>query len=575
MTLEPFSTPPDSSAPNSSPDDPGAVSNLTPEEPRHRSPGRWFWFGLIALFSLSLVLRFWGLGRFNKLVFDEVYFAQYARNYLTATPFFDGHPPLSKYLIAIGIWLGQMLPIGHDTANSETGTLLTTFSYRWLNALVGSCLPVLMGLLAWEASRRWRLALLAAGLMALDGLFLVESRYALNNIYLVGFGLLAHWFLLKALTTKIPSLPQAQRSPFWPWLIAAGLAFGGSISVKWNGSAFLIGAVLMWAWVKGQHWFDRALGRAPRDPAVESRTWVSPLQAIGELSRNQAAIVFAAIPALFYVLMWIPHLLQNPTKEPGSSLISDFFKVNHQILTYHQSIGDGDKVHPYCSRWYSWPLLLRPLAYVYARVADPNAPIDWKNPTPTLPASASPRIFDVHAMGNPILWWFALAALILTVYWLGRSLYRAIVVPPGAALGPMHTVTTPTLSWAGRHWQFSAGWESVLRPRRFTSLDLTLLIYFVVNYAANWLPWVRVTRCTFLYHYMGALAFSFLILAWWLDRWLIDRQNGRYIVAWSAIVLIILAFVFWLPIWLGLPISEFSWRLRIWYFGLKSFINWI
>ena len=139
----------------------------------------------------------------------------------------------------------------------------------------------------------------------------------------------------------------------------------------------------------------------------------------------------------------------------------------------------------------------------------------------------------------------------------------------------MHTVTTPTLSWAGRHWQFSAGWESVLRPRRFTSLDLTLLIYFVVNYAANWLPWVRVTRCTFLYHYMGALAFSFLILAWWLDRWLIDRQNGRYIVAWSAIVLIILAFVFWLPIWLGLPISEFSWRLRIWYFGIKSFINWI
>ncbi|MGB3636488.1 MAG: phospholipid carrier-dependent glycosyltransferase, partial [Rivularia sp. (in: cyanobacteria)] len=45
----------------------------------------WFKIGMIAVFLLSLALRFWGLGRFNTLVFDEVYYAKFAQNYLTQT----------------------------------------------------------------------------------------------------------------------------------------------------------------------------------------------------------------------------------------------------------------------------------------------------------------------------------------------------------------------------------------------------------------------------------------------------------------------------------------------------------
>jgi dolichyl-phosphate-mannose--protein O-mannosyl transferase len=41
--------------------------------------------------------------RFNTLVFDEVYYAKFAKDYLTKTPFFNPHPPLSQYIIAIGI----------------------------------------------------------------------------------------------------------------------------------------------------------------------------------------------------------------------------------------------------------------------------------------------------------------------------------------------------------------------------------------------------------------------------------------------------------------------------------------
>ncbi|MBD0303362.1 MAG: phospholipid carrier-dependent glycosyltransferase [Tolypothrix sp. T3-bin4] len=87
----------------------------------------WFWIGMAIAFLLWTSLRFWGLSRFNLLVFDEVYYAKYGNNYLTHTPFFDVHYPLGKYLIAIGIWIGTHLPFGQDSLNRLTGSQLSPF----------------------------------------------------------------------------------------------------------------------------------------------------------------------------------------------------------------------------------------------------------------------------------------------------------------------------------------------------------------------------------------------------------------------------------------------------------------
>jgi dolichyl-phosphate-mannose--protein O-mannosyl transferase len=74
--------------------------------------------GLLLLWLFAVSLRFWGLERFNTLVFDEIYYVKFADQYLTGTPFFDGHPPLSKYIIAVGIWVAE-LP--HDLELSLDG----------------------------------------------------------------------------------------------------------------------------------------------------------------------------------------------------------------------------------------------------------------------------------------------------------------------------------------------------------------------------------------------------------------------------------------------------------------------
>lgn len=496
----------------------------------------WFRIGIAGLLLLSLVLRFWGLGRFNSLVFDEVYYVKFAHDYLTQTPLFDGHPPLSKYLIAIGIWLGNQLPIGHDTANSLAGAAYTTWSYRWLNALTGSFIPLVIAGLAYQLSHRRSYAFLAGLFAALDGLFLVESRYALNNVYLVLFGLLGLWCFLLAL--------EARSTPRSLYLLASGVFFGASASIKWNGLWFLFGAYGLWIAACLLRWFQARFSAnaglvmsTTTASGQTNQTTQSPLQRLARLAPWQMVLNLVIVPAVFYRLSWIPHLKFNTTV--------GFWALQQQILDYHERVGSGPKVHPYCSAWYSWILMLRPVAYYYKVEAQGGS---------LLSGDAAIRentvIYDVHAIGNPMLWWLSTLAIVLVFIVLAQQL--------------RHWLTLQSDIAGHSSLENDAADRSPLNPT-----ELWLTLFLAINYAANLLPWVKVTRCTFLYHYMGASVFATMAIAWLVDRWLHSKQPNLRTIGIIAILLIVLAFIFWLPIYLGLPLSSQAFQARMW---LRSWV---
>jgi dolichyl-phosphate-mannose--protein O-mannosyl transferase len=92
--------------------------------------------------------------------------------------------------------------------------------------------------------------------------------------------------------------------------------------------------------------------------------------------------------------------------------------------------------------------------------------------------------------------------------------------------------------------------------------DRAIAGFLVVNGLANWLPWIVVQRCTFLYHGMAALVFAIMAIAWLCDRWL---AHPRWWPFGAIVVASILgAFLFWLPVYLGLPLSPDAWALRFW-----------
>lgn len=439
----------------------------------------------------SIGLRFWGLGRFNVFVFDEFYYAKFANNYLTNTQFFNSHPPLSQYLIAIGIWIGDRLPIGQDTTNTLTGSLHSTFSYRWMNALFGSFITPIVAALAYQLSQRMSYAFLAALFISLDGLFLVDSRYALNNIYLVFFGLLGQ--LLVVMASKNT---QDRRL----LLVVAGISFGASAACKWNGLWFLLGIYALL--VIAKLW---QIIKSDRQSSIITNSILDRFATIGII---EIVICLVVTPIAIYSLLWIPHLIQNPTP--------NFIDVQLRILNYHEKVGNGVKIHPYCADWYTWLLMMRPLAY-YFKQYKPD------------------YYYDVHAMGNPLLWWFALGAI-----------FRSI-------------------------WLIIKGFT--LKPIRELNIDrLNVPIFMVVNYAANLLPWVKVTRCLYIYHYMGAVLFAIMGLAWLVDLGLRSSSKFWQAAGLTTIFSVAASFVFWLPIYLGLSIEKSDLALRLWNFWIFRWI---
>ncbi|MEJ1930082.1 phospholipid carrier-dependent glycosyltransferase [Nostoc sp. NIES-2111] len=482
----------------------------------------WFRLGMASIFLLSVTLRFWGLSRFNTLVFDEVHFATFANNYLIHKTFFENHPPLGKYFIAVGIWLSQWLPFGHGESNTLAGSALTPFSYRWMNALMGSFIPLIVAGIAYELTKRRSYTFIAGLFAALDGLFLVESRYALINVYLVMFGLLGQWLFLLALERD------SKKSEIF--LSLAGVCFGASFAVKWSGLAFLLATYLLWfaakiidyTQIQWQKQSDPNLSKNDSLSLEPHKFRKAPIEKLAELSVMNIVLKLLVLPFIVYSIIWIPHIQLNTNM--------NMWEWQKYLYLSQKSVGAN--VHPYCSPWYSWLLMRRPVGYYFQTA---NIAGDGLNQVP------QEIYYDVHGIGNPILWWLSTGAIAFIVI----LLLQKLVILNSHLISPFQKIL-------------------LVRNQKFW-----ILLYLSVNFIANLLPWLSITRCTFLYHYMGASVFSVLALGWFIDRYLRYRRLIYQLFAFFTIAFIIIAFCYWLPIYLGLPLSpiEFQSRmlLRSWY----------
>ena len=94
------------------------------------------------------------------------------------------------------------------------------------------------------------------------------------------------------------------------------------------------------------------------------------------------------------------------------------------------------------------------------------------------------------------------------------------------------------------------------------------LLFILINYCSNLLPWILVSRCTFLYHYMSAYSFALLGIGLIIEQCLIGHSLLNRRVGIFLLLLISLAFMYWLPMYLGLPLSSKG-------FAMRMLPNWI
>jgi dolichyl-phosphate-mannose--protein O-mannosyl transferase len=152
--------------------------------------------------------------------------------------------------------------------------------------------------------------------------------------------------------------------------------------------------------------------------------------------------------------------------------------------------------HPYGSPWWSWPFLSRPVLY-YAEYT--GLGIDhW---------TGQQLVSRMSDLGNPWIWWTSLPCVASLPYF-------------------------------------------IIRHRSFPAT--VILLGFISQY----LPWSLISRVIFMYHMFGGLIFMILALAFVLAQ-LAQRLRppGRYILAGNHLALAVVFFLYFYPVWTGLPIS--------------------
>jgi len=206
-------------------------------------------------------------------------------------------------------------------------------------------------------------------------------------------------------------------------------------------------------------------------------------------------LILIIIPFLVYLLVFVIHF--KILSEPGSGdtfMNRDFQNLNlwQKFIELNQTMlkrNSEIKVsHPFSSKWYQWPIIKKPIFY-------------WLK-------NLNGRIGNIYLLGNPLVWWPVLVSIIFSFFIILRRKFRR---------------------------------------------KLPLLFYFFLSgYFINLLPYIAISRVTFLYHYLPSLLFGILILVFFWEKVISPSRFSYYLI---FLALVFFSFLVLSPLTYGFLIS--------------------
>jgi dolichyl-phosphate-mannose--protein O-mannosyl transferase len=288
----------------------------------------------------------------HKLVFDETHYVAAARVLMQLSgPSNIEHPLLGKELIALG-----MLIFGD---NSLGWRIMSTYAAT----------AVVLGIFAilWMLFGRVRTATMGALFVVLNITVFIQARIGMLDGFMAAF-----------VVTGIAALLWAMRAPpgkTWPRWILGSVLLGLAVGTKWAAVPYIAYAAVALVAIRLRD--ARARRRSiyaalnPGDQTYWPGLPVVPaLFALGVVSVAVYSLTF--LPAFFYA--------QFPLTADG------FIKFQMQVLP----------PHTYQSNWATWPLMIRPIWYLYE--------------------SVDGAVRGILLVGNPAILWGGLIAVGACLY---------------------------------------------------------------------------------------------------------------------------------------------------------------
>lgn len=307
----------------------------------------------------------------NSTYFDEIYHARTAYEFLNGlTPYENTHPPLGKVLISLGILLFGMNPFG----------------WRIVGTLFGIAMLPCIYLFAKKLFKSTPVACMAIVLFAADFMHFAQTRIATIDVYITFFIILMYYFMYDYTQKSFYD------TPFSKTLVPlglSGLCMGLGIASKWTGVYAGIGLAVLFFISLGRRIYEykKVMGN-PR-ATKEQRDAVAPCKKYCTYTILWCLVFFVAVPALIYVLSYIPYL-----RAPGMEGFKSIWDNQTSMFSYHSRLTDS---HPFASPWYEWPVIARPIWYYSGE-------------------TAGAARMSIASFGNPFIWWLGIGAFVYCIY---------------------------------------------------------------------------------------------------------------------------------------------------------------
>jgi dolichyl-phosphate-mannose--protein O-mannosyl transferase len=310
----------------------------------------------VAIFLVTHLALLIGLTAPEKLVFDEVHYVPAARQMLSpkmSQPMLNPmHPPLAKELIAASIAVLGDNALGWRYPATVFGALAVVAIYLCGLALFGS-----------QGS-----AIAAALIAGCNQMLYVQARIAMLDIFALGFGLLATAAFMHGFRRQRPHA----------LLAVAGALFGLAAACKWSGLFPLGVCIVIVALIRLLQGWRTLFADARASDWYRPDLWP-------DLGLHHVVLCLAVLPALTYLAAFGPLYGLSP---------SDLIEAQRRIFTDNTTTAIAG--HTYMSSWPSWPLLARPVWFLFDKTDEDH-------------------VAAVVFLGNPLVLWPALLALAMVL----------------------------------------------------------------------------------------------------------------------------------------------------------------
>jgi dolichyl-phosphate-mannose--protein O-mannosyl transferase len=217
---------------------------------------------------------------------------------------------------------------------------------------------------------------------------------------------------------------------------------------------------------------------------------------------------YGLLPVFVYTLTWAGWFISDRgwSRQWSTNPLLSWLHYHSEMLNFHTGL---TQTHPYQANPWSWLIMGRPTSFFYA------APKG---------CGAKDCAQEVLALGTPLLWWVGTIAVAVVVgYWIKSLIHHRI--------------------------------------------DAAASIV-IIGFAAGYLPWFAMQQRT-VFTFYAIIVQPFLILAIVYCAKLLLDSGLKPVVSQSIVggifALIVLCFLFFIPLFTAQVITYEDWRLRMWF----------